>query len=162
MCTNRRNPRDPRGKPRFAAEQLPRRSRGLYILAVEAHGEIEVGRLGPQRFDGLYLYVGSALGSGGLRRVERHRTVASGKSKTRHWHVDYLLALGELTRIFVRKTNKKLECVLAQELEKHFEPTVRGFGSSDCRCRTHLFKASGPWEHLVLKTMRGLAARRAR
>jgi endonuclease-3 len=110
-------------------------------LAIEAHGEIEVGRLGPQRFDGLYLYVGSALGPGGLKRIERHLAVAQGRNLARHWHIDYLLALGELKQIFVMETTERLECLLAQELSMRFDPAIIGFGSSDCSCKTHLFKA---------------------
>jgi len=117
--------------------------KGVYVLAIEAHGFAHVGRLGLQRFDGLYLYVGSALGPGGLKRVERHRAVALGQNKTRRWHVDHLLALGELKGVFVLETEERLECALAQELGKRFEPAVRGFGSSDCRCRTHLFRVRG-------------------
>lgn len=123
--------------------------KGLYVLAVEAHGKIEVGRLGPQRFEGIYLYVGSALGPGGLKRLERHRAVASGKNGTRRWHIDYLLALGELKRVFVMETHERLECALAQALGGRFEPAVKGFGSGDCRCKTHLFRASKRWVHLV-------------
>ncbi len=132
---------------------------GVYVLAVEARGTMEVGRLGLQRFDGLYLYVGSALGPGGLKRVERHRAVASGQNQTRRWHIDYLLALGEIKGVFVLKTQGKRECALAQALGKHFEPAVRGFGSSDCRCKTHLFKASGPWERLVSQAIHAVKRR---
>ncbi len=125
--------------------------KGIYVLAVEAHGFAHVGRLGLQRFDGLYLYVGSALGPGGLKRVERHRAVASGQNRTKRWHIDYLLALGEIKGVFVLRTEERLECALAHALGKRFEPAVRGFGSSDCRCETHLFRASGSWERLVLE-----------
>lgn len=127
--------------------------KGLYVLAVEAHGSIDVGRLGPQRFDGLYLYVGSALGPGGLKRVERHRAVASGENKARRWHIDYLLALGKIKHVFILETEEKLECALTHELAKHFEPAIAGFGSSDCRCETHLFRASGPWEPLAFQAI---------
>jgi Uri superfamily endonuclease len=132
------------------------------VLAVEAHGEIEVGRLGRQKFDRLYLYVGSALGPGGLRRVERHRAVAQGRNQTRRWHIDYLLALGELKRVLVMETEERLECTLAQELAKRFQPAIPGFGSGDCRCKTHLFRASGPWERLVSEAMRSLTAGRVK
>lgn len=110
------------------------------MLVIEAHGETEIGRLGCQRFDGIYLYVGSALGPGGFKRVERHRAVAQGRNKTRRWHVDYLLALGSLREVFVIETSQKLECALAQALARVAQPAVRGFGSSDCRCFTHLFR----------------------
>jgi Uri superfamily endonuclease len=127
--------------------------KGVYVLAVEAHGEIEVGRLGHQRFDGLYLYVGSALGPGGLKRIERHLAVAQGRNLTGRWHVDYLLGLGVVRGVYTLKTTERLECALAQELGKHLEPAVSGFGSSDCRCKTHLFKGNGPWNRIVPQTM---------
>jgi len=82
-------------------------------------------------------------------------------NKTRRWHIDYLLALGEIKDIFALKTEEQLECSLAQELAKHFMPAVRGFGSGDCRCETHLFRASGLWELLVSEAMSGLTAGRA-
>lgn len=114
--------------------------RGVYVLVIETHGKATIGRLGHQRFDGIYLYVGSALGPGGFKRVERHRAVAQGHNKTRRWHIDYLLALGRLRGVFVIETSeKKLECALARGLARVVQPVVKGFGSSDCRCATHLF-----------------------
>ncbi len=111
------------------------------MLVVEAHGETTVGRLGRQRFDGIYLYVGSALGPGGFKRVERHRAVAQGRSKTRRWHIDYLLGLGQLRGVLLFETqDKAMECALARELARAAEPVIVGFGASDCRCRTHLFR----------------------
>jgi len=123
--------------------------KGVYALAVEAHGEAEVGRLGRVCFDGVYLYIGSALGPGGLKRLERHLKVARGERQVRRWHIDYLLALGELRGMFVRETGERLECALAGELAKNFRPAVPGFGCSDCRCHTHLFLAAGPWRELL-------------
>ncbi|MCL6641950.1 MAG: GIY-YIG nuclease family protein [Candidatus Bipolaricaulota bacterium] len=114
--------------------------RGVYVLVIEAHGAAVIGRLGRQDFDGIYLYVGSALGPGGLKRIERHRAVAMGLNKTRRWHVDYLLALGHLRGVFVIETSQKLECAVAQSLAGIAQPVVKGFGSSDCRCFSHLFR----------------------
>lgn len=114
--------------------------RGVYVLVIEAHGSVSVGRLGRQSFDGIYLYVGSALGPGGFKRIERHRAVAQGQNKTRRWHIDYLLALGCLRGVFVIETSeKKLECAVARGLARVAQPVIKGFGSSDCRCATHLF-----------------------
>jgi len=113
--------------------------KGIYVLVVEAHGRTEVGRLGDHAFSGLYAYVGSALGPGGLKRVERHRAVARGHNSARHWHIDYLLGLGTLKAAFTLNTEKRLECALARALGERATPSVRGFGSSDCRCLTHLF-----------------------
>ncbi len=114
--------------------------RGVYVLVIEAHGAAVVGRLGRQHFDGIYLYVGSALGPGGFKRIERHRAVAIGRNKTRRWHIDYLLALGSLRGVFVIETAQKIECAVAQGLSRLAQPVVKGFGSSDCRCFTHLFR----------------------
>jgi hypothetical protein len=56
--------------------------------------EIRVGRLGKLGFDtGIYAYVGSALGPGGVAaRLSRH---IAGARKDR-WHIDYLLGEGEV------------------------------------------------------------------
>lgn len=117
------------------------KGRGVYILVIEAHGRTRVGRLGQQSFDGIYLYVGSALGPGGFQRVERHRAVAEGHNKTRRWHIDYLLGLGQLRGTLLFETSDKtMECALAETLARFAEPTIAGFGASDCHCRTHLFR----------------------
>lgn len=122
------------------------------MLVIEAHGEAQVGSLGSQRFDGLYLYVGS----GGLRRIERHRAVANGGNKSRHWHIDYLLGLGELKCALCANVKRRpsLECALARELAKRAKPAIEGFGASDCRCRTHLFVGDG--EAVVSEAMKTL------
>lgn len=115
--------------------------RGVYVLIIEAHGRARVGRLGWQSFDGIYLYVGSALGPGGFKRVERHRAVAERRNKTRRWHIDYLLGLGQLKGALLFEANDKtMECALAEALAGFAEPVIAGFGASDCRCRTHLFR----------------------
>ena len=69
-------------------------SGGTYTLFVEVpeRATIIVGALGEHTFErGWYAYTGSALGSGGFVRIERHRAVANGENDTRHWHIDYLL-----------------------------------------------------------------------
>ncbi len=84
---------------------------------IEAHGKTQIGRLGRQHFDGIYLYVGSAMGSGGFKRIERHRAIARGQNKSRRWHIDYLLALGELKGAFISEAaesaSQRFECALA-------------------------------------------------
>lgn len=133
--------------------------KGVYVLLIEAHGETEVGRLGRQRFDGLYLYVGSAMGPGGFKRVERHVAVACGSKRTRRWHIDSLLELGQLKGAFVMETlDREMECVLACKLAGWAEPTVDGFGSSDCACRTHLFRVASPQG--LRKSLRSLGMQR--
>ncbi|WP_436902733.1 GIY-YIG nuclease family protein [Halovenus halobia] len=116
---------------------------GTYTLCLElaTPAEIEVGALGANSFDsGWYAYVGSALGSGGFSRVERHRELAAGKRDTRHWHIDYLLGHSE-SRLdsVVKTTSVDGECAVASALDS---PTITDFGCSDCSCETHLFFAS--------------------
>ncbi|ELZ98715.1 endonuclease associated protein [Haloferax mucosum ATCC BAA-1512] len=111
---------------------------GTYALVFDVpETTIEVGALGACRFPaGGYVYVGSAFGTGGLRRVRRHRRVASGAHDARHWHVDYLGGHSDvaLERV-VCVTDRDVECAVASALGA---PTVDGFGSSDCSCEAHL------------------------
>jgi Uri superfamily endonuclease len=104
-----------------------------------AECRITVGRLGCVVFPaGLYAYVGSALGIGGLAaRVARHRR----GEKRRHWHIDYLLDHARIVDVYVDATGRRLECRWSQALLSYAGATEgpRGFGASDCQCRTHLF-----------------------
>lgn len=123
------------------------------MLLIEAHGKAKIGRLGKQCFDGIYLYVGSAMGPGGFKRIERHCAIALGQNKTRHWHIDYLLSLGELKGAYVSEgpLPQSFECTLARKLAKIAEPVIEGFGASDCRCRTHLFKVTRDYDKIALE-----------
>ena len=113
---------------------------GTYVLIVHlaSPAEIEVGKLGACRCPaGWYAYVGSALGTGGLAaRVIRHAQ----QSKRPHWHIDYLLAVSELTEIWWVASPERWECAWAQALRRLPGTTIPlpGFGSSDCRCPAHL------------------------
>lgn len=108
---------------------------------IKVSGEVEVGRLGVFSFDGAYLYVGSAQGAGGVKRIDRHLQVACGNNPTKRWHIDYLLKAGRPKDIFVAFTERNVECKLAQKLSRKAIPVISGFGASDCKCRTHLFKS---------------------
>lgn len=116
---------------------------GTYAIAlrVARAGRIEVGALGALPFRrGVYLYVGSARGPGGLpARLERHFT---GSSALR-WHVDYLRARGRPVAALVRSGRRRLECDWARRLTavSWLDPGPPGFGSSDCGCESHLFRA---------------------
>ncbi|TAN39270.1 MAG: GIY-YIG nuclease family protein, partial [Candidatus Methanoperedens sp.] len=73
--------------------------KGVYILNLKIDKDIviRVGKLGNIRFKkGYYAYIGSALGTGGFKRVTRHFNIASGKNMTRKWHIDYLLPHSEV------------------------------------------------------------------
>lgn len=115
---------------------------GTYVLILhsETATRVRVGRWGELEVrPGYYLYVGSAFGPGGLRsRVSRHAR----KGKVKHWHVDYLREVTELTTIWYSYESKHLEHEWAQALAglPGIEP-VKGFGCSDCTCDAHLFFA---------------------
>lgn len=120
-------------------ELLPDRATGTYVIEFKlARGRnIQVGALGKIEFSsGSYYYIGSAL-NGLKNRIRRHLL----KRKKRHWHIDYLLAHAEIEKIYIAPGNsKKNECETAEQFSKreHFQPVPR-FGSSDCRCPSHLY-----------------------
>lgn len=113
------------------------------VLSLPEPATIEVGALGVHAFDdGWYAYTGSALGTGGFARVDRHRALASGERAVRHWHVDYLLCHPASTIESVVETpGEDVECDVATQIGEPApidgEPIPR-FGASDCDCRSHL------------------------
>lgn len=118
---------------------------GTYTLLIALADPVtlSVGALGDHRLpEGVYAYTGSALGSGGFARVDRHRRTARGEHDVRHWHIDYLLGR-PAARIdgVVRSAGVDVECAVAERLPSG---PVDGFGASDCRCRSHLARVDGP------------------
>ena len=115
------------------------RAKGSYVLLVEltTGKDIFVGKLGYVSFPkASYAYVGSAMN--GLRaRLARHLR----RKKKLHWHIDYLLKEAEVKEIILCQGEERVECSLAQALAGKFQ-SVPGFGSSDCKCRSHLYFAS--------------------
>ena len=121
---------------------------GTYTLLVELAepARVTFGAAGGRDLDaGWYAYTGSALGTGGFARVERHRRIAAGDHDVRHWHVDYLLGhwaarLGE----DVRSPGVDAECAIARRIAdaSGVEATPR-VGASDCDCGSHLAFAPG-------------------
>jgi Uri superfamily endonuclease len=120
------------------------------LLRLDKRERITVGKLGTFDFPvGYYLYVGSALGPGGLRaRLARHRRGSDSSSqpnsdptgKKLHWHIDYLLQRARLVEVWSVTSEERLECKwgeVASGLSGAQVP-VWGFGSSDCRCPAHL------------------------
>ncbi len=100
------------------------------VLVAGALGRI---RLSP----GYYVYTGSALGPGGLRaRLGRH---VAGPARW-HWHVDYLRARVRPVEIWWQTGAQPREHVWADVLAGLADGAVKGFGVSDCRCRSHLFR----------------------
>jgi Uri superfamily endonuclease len=82
---------------------------------------------------GYYVYTGSA--KRGLKgRISRHLN----KDKKKFWHIDYLLPYAQIKDIVIRR--QKSECYWNNGLSKSRGSwiLVKGFGSSDCQCPTHL------------------------
>lgn len=115
--------------------------RGVYALIVRVKKNIDV-ETRSRTFHiarGVYVYVGSARASGGLRgRLKRYITGA----RNPHWHIDYLLAspYSELLYVCFHISEEDLESLLARKLIGSCLPVV-GFGSSDKRRDvSHLFR----------------------
>ena len=110
--------------------------KGSYILLIRLHQEqtITIGSLKEIYLPyGSYAYVGSAMG--GLKsRLNRHLK----KDKRPHWHIDYLLQKASISGIILCQAEERIECLIAQALSHQFY-SIPGFGSSDCKCRSHLF-----------------------
>jgi Uri superfamily endonuclease len=130
--------------------------KGTYALYLRLTGSktITIGKLGRFNFPrGAYIYIGSALGFGGLRsRLERHLY----GSTRNHWHIDYLRKDAEVQGFLYLINNRNYECQWVQaliELSGAYIPAP-GFGSSDChKCRAHLiaFPYSDISRELTLK-----------
>jgi Uri superfamily endonuclease len=114
--------------------------KGIYGLVFQNPTcTVRVGALGDVAFSkGWHIYVGSALGSGGLARLERHIALSRNKDKRPKWHVDWLSVNPTFCLRFTihALTEERLECRLARALGGE---TVRRFGASDCTCTSHLF-----------------------
>jgi len=112
---------------------------GSYVLIIKLSEEqtIIIGSLEAIHFPGgYYAYVGSAMG-GFKSRLNHHLK----SNKKPHWHIDYLLEKASISEIILCETNDRVECTIAQALNSQFD-SIPGFGSSDCKCRSHLFFAT--------------------
>ena len=114
-------------------------TKGCYILIINLPEDITatIGRLPTRHFSsGYYAYVGSAM-RGFKARLDHHLR----ENKRPHWHIDYLLQRASITSIILCETEYKFECDIAQALQHQFD-SVPNFGSSDCRCGSHLFSCN--------------------
>ncbi len=126
--------------------------KGIYCLVFRNPAcTAGIGALGTISFAaGFHIYIGSALGSGGMKRLERHCRLASGENKRLTWHVDYILAdpRFELRYAIYAPTKERLECGLAGALGG---TGIRHFGCSDCTCTAHLlYREDDPEREIVL------------
>lgn len=120
--------------------------KGIYtlIILVNTKSRLKVRKLGYFNFKkGYYVYTGSALGNGATslkRRVIRHLK----KKKSKHWHIDFLLANKnvKITAVIAAESNVNRECQinnLIKNIQGASIPIV-GFGAADCKqnCKSHL------------------------
>ena len=111
---------------------------GIYALVLylpRARG-VGAGRLGRRRLAaGWYVYVGSAKRNL-VARLARHLRRAKGP----HWHIDHLRALAGVKEIWIWPWTHGGECRTNDRIQECSGASVpwTGFGSSDCRCASHL------------------------
>jgi Uri superfamily endonuclease len=115
------------------------------LLNLDRPQHLQIGRLTlAQLQPGLYIYLGSAWGPGGLRaRVNRH---LCGQGALR-WHIDYLRRVARVIGVYTHVGDEgrptiRLECLWSQALatQKDAFWPAPGFGASDCQagCPAHL------------------------
>ncbi|MFB6241160.1 MAG: DUF123 domain-containing protein [Gemmatimonadota bacterium] len=92
---------------------------------------------------GVYAYVGSAFGPGGLDgRLGRHW----GGGGSVHWHVDYLRRRSSPEGAWITRdpTPREHDWAAALASTPGASIPVHGFGASDCDCPAHLFRFREP------------------
>lgn len=125
--------------------RLPRKT-GTYapVLRSLHQKNIDIGRLGKLKLrQGYYIYIGSAFGPGGLlARLKHHCRIA----KSPHWHIDFLMPAVEIAEIWYATDQEPREHQWANIVSKapEVELPLKGFGSSDCKCISHLFFSALP------------------
>lgn len=108
------------------------------ILKLSKQKVINVGSLGEIRFKkGYYIYAGSAK-KNLLKRIQRHKST----SKKLFWHIDYIRQEMDFVADLPIRTADDLECSLAKDIRNISNEEISGFGSSDCKCISHLFRMS--------------------
>lgn len=117
---------------------------GSYVLIgrLPKPVELTIGALGSRVFEpGVYLYVGSARGPGGLKaRISRHFK----KTRRLAWHFDYLKPALRPLAVWMLMSVEPYECKFVHFLKNNEggRQIAPGFGSSDCRvgCGSHLIQ----------------------
>lgn len=112
--------------------------RGTYVLLIRLERErtAEIGKLGVFTFPaGWYAYTGSAMGSL-EKRIARHLAL----EKKKRWHIDYFLEIGRVVGVIPFPGERKIECSVNKAILEFNKARViaKGFGSSDCKCPSHL------------------------
>jgi len=120
-----------------------------YVLIIEnvVPLEVLVGARGAVALAaGWHLYVGSAR-RGLAARLARHRR----RAKRCRWHIDYLLVHPGFTLRSVWVAANLPECELSRLMSRlpGMAASAPRFGSSDCRCPSHLWHFSGDLSDLT-------------
>ena len=109
------------------------------VLASPSREVINVGKLGKLKLQkGYYGYIGSAFGPGGLKaRINYHNRL----SVKPHWHIDYIKPFVEIMDVWYSYDVHSYEHNWTNIFLKFLDVSIplNGFGSSDCKCKTHLF-----------------------
>ncbi len=124
-----------------ALKDAPPPTGGTYtlLLWLANNQRIKIGRLGCFEFPrGYYTYTGSAK-RGLMSRLHRH---IHGAAK-QHWHIDYLRPFVRVLDWQAYVEGMQPECELNERLLSWGKVVVLRFGSSDCRCLSHLLHAGG-------------------
>ncbi|MCK5107144.1 MAG: GIY-YIG nuclease family protein [Nanoarchaeota archaeon] len=123
--------------PLVCTKTLQSFNKGIYCLIIflPFSKSIKIGKLSTFNFQkGYYCYVGSALNNL-EKRISRHKS----KNKKIHWHIDYLLEYAKIVEVKTIQTHKRLECTLSKKVSELGDIIINRFGSSDCKCKTHLY-----------------------
>ncbi|MEE4604421.1 MAG: GIY-YIG nuclease family protein [Desulfobacteraceae bacterium] len=109
------------------------------VFKTERNKRLVIGKLGILNLQpGYYVYVGSAFGPGGLKaRIGHHRKTFSRP----HWHIDYLSEYLSPVEVWYTFDAAHREDHWSQVLAgiRGASIPLPGFGSTDCRCMSHLY-----------------------
>lgn len=107
----------------------------LLILYLDKDKLVEIGTKGIMNFpQGYYVYIGSAKRNL-EQRIRRHRHLR----KKMHWHIDYLRQESEFIGVIPIRTKRDFEHLLAAAISDIADWEIKGFGCTDCSCKSHLF-----------------------
>jgi Uri superfamily endonuclease len=109
------------------------------ILSCTSSAHFQIGCLGTLWLQPCYyVYLGSALGPGGLRaRIAHHQN----PSTRPHWHIDYLRVHTQIHCIWFSYGARRREHQWARVVKTMSGAKIPllGFGASDCDCQSHLY-----------------------
>ncbi|MCF7953655.1 MAG: DNA/RNA nuclease SfsA [Spirochaetales bacterium] len=132
--------------------EIAEKNAGVYFIVMKVSEEMKlpISSLGsPVLKPGWYIYAGSAK-KNLLQRINRHLR----KNKRLRWHIDYLTTRADSIKAFPIRTLKDIECSLAGDIRRISDGFVPKFGSSDCRCPSHLFYfSSNPLQRRSMITL---------